>query len=384
VKKKIIIITPAHPLRGGIAASGERLAQAFQAEGHEVKIYTFSLQYPNFLFPGKTQYSDEPKPQDLDIQVVINSVNPFNWLKVGRQIAKEKADLVICRFWLPIMGPSLGSVLRLVKRNKISKIIGLIDNIIPHEKRVGDRPFAQYFVDACDAFVVMSSSVKEEMTQFSDKPCYYTPHPIYDIYGEKINREGALKFLQLPDNQHYILFFGFIRKYKGLDILIEALGLLKKKESTDKKGKNTEGGNLKLLIAGEFYGDQTFYKDLIKTQNLENQVIIKSDYIPTEEVKYYFGAADVVVQPYRSATQSGISQIAYHFEKPMIVTNVGGLSEIVPHGEAGYVVEPTPQYIADAIEKFYQNDNVKRLEEGVRKNKGRFSWEAMVDVFLKA
>jgi D-inositol-3-phosphate glycosyltransferase len=378
--KKIIIITPAHPLRGGIAASGERLAQAFQAEGHEVKIYTFSLQYPNFLFPGKTQYSDEPKPKDLDIQVIINSVNPFNWLKVGRQIAAEKADLVICRFWLPIMGPSLGSILRLIKRNKKSKIIGLIDNIIPHEKRVGDKPFAQYFVDACDAFVVMSSSVKEEMKQFSNKPCYYTPHPIYDIYGEKVSRNEALSFLQLPDNQRYILFFGFIRKYKGLDLLIEALGLLKRRETE----KNTERADLKLLIAGEFYGDEDFYKNLIKTQNLENQVIIKSDFIPTDDVKYYFGAADVVVQPYRSATQSGISQVAYHFEKPIIVTDVGGLSEIVPHGEAGYVVEPTPQYIADAIEQFYESDNAIRLEEGVKKNKNRFSWEAMVDVFLKA
>jgi D-inositol-3-phosphate glycosyltransferase len=378
--KKIIIITPAHPLRGGIAASGERLAQAFQAEGHEVKVYTFSLQYPNFLFPGKTQYSDEPKPQDLDIQVVINSVNPFNWLKVGRQIADEKADLVICRFWLPIMGPSLGSILRLIKRNSKSKIIGLIDNIIPHEKRVGDKPFAQYFVDACDAFVVMSSSVKEEMQQFSKLPCYYTPHPIYDIYGEKVSRNEALSFLQLPDNQRYILFFGFIRKYKGLDLLIEALGLLKRTENV----KNTEGSDLKLLIAGEFYGDEDFYRELIKTQNLENQVIIKSDFIPTDDVKYYFGAADVVVQPYRSATQSGISQVAYHFEKPMIVTNVGGLSEIVPHGEAGYVVEPTPPYIADAIEQFYEGDNATRFQEGVKKNKTRFSWEAMVNVFLKA
>lgn len=375
--KKIIIITPAYPLRGGIAASGERLAQAFQAEGHEVKIYTFSLQYPNFLFPGKTQYSDEPRPEDLDIQVVINSINPFNWLKTGRKIAAEKADLVICRFWLPIMGPSLGSILRLVKRNKISKIIGLVDNIIPHEKRMGDKPFAQYFVNACDAFVVMSSSVKVEMKQFSNKPCYYTPHPIYDIYGEKVSRKQALEFLQLPDNQRYILFFGFIRKYKGLDLLIEALGLLKNQ-------KNTEGGHLKLIIAGEFYGDEKFYIDLIKAQNLENQVIIKSDYISTEEVKYYFGAADVVVQPYRSATQSGISQIAYHFDKPMIVTNVGGLSEIVPHDEAGFVVEPTPQYIAKAIEEFYQNDNAVRLEAGVKKNKERFSWEAMVKVFLEA
>jgi D-inositol-3-phosphate glycosyltransferase len=374
--KKIIIITPAHPLRGGIAASGERLAQAFQAKGHEVKIYTFSLQYPSFLFPGKTQYSDDSKPQDLDIQVVINSVNPFNWLKVGRQIEAEKADLIICRFWLPFMGPSLGSILRLVKRNKMSKIIGLIDNIIPHEKRVGDRTFAQYFVDACDAFVVMSSSVKAEMAQFSKKPCYYTPHPIYDIYGERVSKEAALDFLKLPNNVRYILFFGFIRKYKGLDLLIEALSLL--------KNRNADCSNLKLLVAGEFYGDEAYYHELIKSQNLENQLIIKSDYIPTEEVRYYFGAADMVVQPYRSATQSGISQIAYHFEKPMIVTNVGGLSEIVVNNEAGYVVEPTPQYIADALVKFYQNGNAERLAEGVKKNKDRFSWEAMVEVFLKA
>jgi D-inositol-3-phosphate glycosyltransferase len=277
----------------------------------------------------------------------------------------------------------LGSILRLVKRNKVSKVIGLVDNIIPHEKRIGDRPLAKYFTDACDAFVVMSRAVKEEMKQFSSKPCYFTPLPIYDIYGEKASRVEALKFLQLPDNQRYMLFFGFIRYYKGLDLLIEALGLIKKNSSVSNPF-HTESGELKLIIAGEFYDDPTTYTDLIKAQGVENQVIIKSDFIADDIVKYYFGAADVIVQPYRTATQSAISQVAYHFEKPMIVTNVGGLSETVPDGEVGYVVEPTPQYIADAIMKFYQDGSTERFQEGIKRNKARFSWETMVQVFLEA
>ena len=370
--KKIIIIGPAHPLRGGLATFDERLARAFQQQGHQVIIYTFSLQYPDFLFPGKTQYSNETKPQDLDIQVVINAINPFNWLLVGQRIAKEKADLVICRFWLPIMAPCLGTILRLVKRNQASKIVGLIDNIIPHEKRFGDRPFAHYFAKACDSFIVMSRSVEEEMKQFTSNPCRYIPHPIYDNYGEKVRRTEALKYLQLSDNERYILFFGFIRRYKGLDLLLEAM--------------NTEGvkkTGVKLLVAGEFYEDEKFYRDLIAAQGIDNQVIIKSDYIPSDEVKYYFAAADIVVQPYRSATQSGISQIAYHFEKPMIVSNVGGLPETVPHGEAGYVVEPTPQAISEALSDFYENNRLNSFSEKVKEQKKRFSWEAMTDAFLE-
>ena len=369
--KNIVIIGPAHPLRGGLATFDERLARAFQEEGHHVTIITFSLQYPNFLFPGKTQYTSDPAPEDIDIQVLINAINPFNWLSVSLKIKKMKPDVVICRFWLPFMGPSLGTILRLIKRNGHSKIIGLIDNIIPHEKRLGDRPLAQYFASACDAFVVMSRAVETEMKTFSSKPTAYIPHPIYDNYGEKVNREAALKHLNLPTDTRYILFFGFIRHYKGLDLLLEAL--------------NTEGVkklNIKLIVAGEFYDDADFYKNLISSQGIEQQVILRSDFIPSDEVRYYFGATDLVVQPYRTATQSGISQIAYHFEKPMIVTNVGGLPEIVPHGEAGYVVEPTPQYIADALIDFYENDRFNDFTISVIENKKRFSWKAMTDGFL--
>ncbi len=369
--KNIVIIGPAHPLRGGLATFDERLARAFQEEGHQVSIITFSLQYPNFLFPGTTQFSSDPAPQDIDIQVLINSVNPFNWLSVGWKLKKMKPDIVICRFWLPFMGPSLGTILRLIKRNGHSKIIGLIDNIIPHEKRFGDRPLAQYFASACDAFVVMSRAVEAEMKTFSNRPTSYIPHPIYDNYGEKVEREAALSHLNLPDDTRYILFFGFIRHYKGLDLLLEAL--------------NTEGVKklkIKLIVAGEFYDDADFYKNIISSQAIEEQVILRTDFIPSDTVRYYFGAADLVVQPYRTATQSGISQIAYHFEKPMIVTNVGGLPEIVPHGEAGYVVEPTPQYIADALVDFYENNRLNDFTNNVIENKKRFSWKAMTDGFL--
>ncbi|MBL7813476.1 MAG: glycosyltransferase [Saprospiraceae bacterium] len=369
--KNIVIIGPAHPLRGGLATFDERLARAFQDEGHRVSIITFSLQYPNFLFPGKTQYSSDPAPEAIDIQVLINSINPFNWLMVGQKINRMKPDLVICRFWLPFMGPCLGTILRLIKRKGRSKIIGLIDNIIPHEKRFGDRPLAQYFASACDAFVVMSRSVEAEMKTFSSQPTAYIPHPIYDNYGEKVNREAALVHLNLPNDVRYVLFFGFIRQYKGLDLLLQAFGT-----------EGVKNLNIKLIVAGEFYDDEASYRDLIESQNIQNQVIIKSDFIPSEDVRYYFAAADLIVQPYKTATQSGISQIAYHFEKPMIVTNVGGLPEIVPHGEAGYVVEPTPQSIADALIDFFQNGRVNDFTAKVVENKKRFSWKAMTDGFL--
>lgn len=376
MSKKVIIITPAHPLRGGIAASGERLAYAFQEQGHQVKIYSFSLQYPNFLFPGKTQYTDDPAPVGLDIQTVINSVNPLNWISVGRQIARERADIVICRFWLPVMAPCLGTILRLVKRNNYSKIVGLVDNIIPHEHRLGDRPLAQYFVNGCDSFIVMSQSVKEEMKQFTHNKCEYVPHPIYDNYGEKVSRTEGVKYLNLLENQRYILFFGFIRRYKGLDLLLEAFSLLK-------KDSNPLFKNIKLIIAGEFYDDEGFYREIIQKEGIENQVIIKSDFIPSEDIRYYFAASDIVVQPYKSATQSGISQIAYHFEKPMLVSNVGGLPEIVAHGKAGYVVAPQPAPIAEALKDFYENEKINQFTEGVIQQKKRFSWSVMVDAFLK-
>ena len=367
---KIVIIGTAHPLRGGLAAYNERLAYAFQEAGEEVEIYSFSLQYPGFLFPGKTQYTDEPAPKDLKIRTRINSVNPFNWLSVGNEISKLKPDIVIVKFWLPFMGPCFGTILRRIKKNKHSRVVSIIDNIIPHEKRFGDRPFAKYFVKPVDAFVVMSRSVEEDMKKFvrADQPVRFIPHPIYDNYGLPIAKDESRKKLGLDSDGKYLLFFGFIRDYKGLDLLLDAMA----DERIRKMGINA-------IVAGEYYSDSKPYEEQIERLGIKDLLILHTDFIPDSEVGPYFGAADMVVQPYKTATQSGISQMAYHFEKPMLVTNVGGLPEIVPNGKAGYVTEPNAKEIADAIVDFYENNRKESFEQFVKEEKKKFSWGTMVN-----
>jgi glycosyltransferase involved in cell wall biosynthesis len=327
------------------------------------------------LFPGKTQVTDDPAPSDLHIKTRLNSVNPLNWFMVGREIAAEKPDQIIVRFWLPFMGPSLGSAIRVAQwfsRKKI-QVTGLVDNIIPHEKRFGDRPFAQWFVGACDDFVVMSQSVGEEIRSFlpasrnTENTVRFAPHPIYDTYGEPLGKTEARQLLKLPEKAPIVLFFGFIRKYKGLDLLLEAL------QKTPK---------VHALIAGECYEDWAFYEKIIQEHQLPERVHVHTDFIPAEQVRVFFSAADLVVQPYRTATQSGISQIAYHFEKPMVVTNVGGLPEIVTQGVSGYVVDPEPVAIAAAIQDFFEKERATQMEAGVRQEKKRFDWGYLVEKLL--
>ncbi|GJM31871.1 MAG: glycosyl transferase [Saprospiraceae bacterium] len=367
--RKIVILSPAYPLRGGIAASSERLAYALQSAGDQVKIVSFSLQYPGFLFPGKTQFTDDPPPPNLDIETRVNSVNPLNWITTGNALRREKPDLIIVRYWLPFMGPSLGTILRIARTNGHTKVVALVDNAIPHEKRIGDRPFTQYFVGSVDAFLVMSRSVADDLRQFTpSKPIEFRPHPIYDSYGEKVDTDKAIQHLKLPKAGHYILFFGFIRDYKGLDLLLKALA-----------DQRLAAMDVRLLLAGEYYGNQEYYEKLITDLGLESRVISKTEFIANEAVKYYFGAAELVVQPYKTATQSGISQMAYHFDKPMVVTNVGGLPEIVEHGKVGYVVPVDPQAIADAMVDYFEKNRQAVLEAGVRENKSRFSWENLVE-----
>ncbi|BDS12564.1 glycosyltransferase [Aureispira anguillae] len=368
---KVVIIGPAHPLRGGLAEFNERIAREFIHTGDEVEMVTFSLQYPNFLFPGKTQYSEAPIPTDLSIDVAINSVNPFNWLSIGKKIRQLKPDLVICRFWLPFMGPCLGTILRQIKKNKHTKIVSIIDNIIPHEKRIGDKAFATYFVKPVDAFVVMSRSVEQELQQFitPQQAVAYIPHPIYDSYGAHWNKKEACKRLDLSVDQPYMLFFGFIRKYKGLDILLEAMA-----------DPRIRALGVQLIVAGEYYDNQAFYEDIIQKNKLQDLLVLRTDFIPKDKVGAYFGAADIVVQPYRTATQSGISQLAYHFEVPMLVTKVGGLPEVVEDGKVGYVVTPkAPKEVADAIVDFYTNQRAASFREQVRERKKDFSWSNLLD-----
>lgn len=362
---KITIIGTAHPLRGGLAAFNERIAEELMAQGHEVTIYSFSLQYPNFLFPGKTQYTDEPAPENLQIHSVINSVNPINWWRVGNRVRKESPDLVLIKFWLPFFGPCFGTILRQISKNKHTKIISILDNVIPHEHRIGDKAFTKYFIKPVDGFVAMSREVLQDLYTFTrSKPAIFKPHPIYDIYGETLNTLAARKHLGLDPNRKYILFFGFIRKYKGLDILIEAM-----------KDARILASDIDLLIAGEYYGEEAYYKELIEQHPIKDRIHTYTEFIPNEAVKTYFSAADVVVQPYRTATQSGISQIAYHFNKPMIVTNVGGLPEIVPDGKVGYVAAVNSEAIADAIMKIYEGNHLANFIEGVQEEKRQYEWE---------
>jgi D-inositol-3-phosphate glycosyltransferase len=364
---KIAFLSPAHPLRGGIAASGERLAQQLVAEGHEVVVYSFSLQYPGFLFPGKTQFTDDPPPAKLTIKTRLNSINPLNWLLVGREIARERPDHIIVRFWLPFMGPCLGTVLRVARRGGRPRITALVDNIIPHEKRPGDRWLARYFIGACDDFVVMARSVGSEIREFTHKPTRYAPHPVYDTYGAPVPRAEARQQLNLPPDVPLVLFFGFIRAYKGLDLLLKAL---------------TQTPDIHAVVAGECYDDWQPYQQIIDEGQLAGRVHRFVDFVPADQVRWYFSAADLVVQPYKSATQSGISQIAYHFDKPMVVTRVGGLPEIVREGVSGYVVEPKPELLAAAMTDFFDNKRATTLQEGVRAEKKRFSWAHLAAVLL--
>jgi len=372
---RIIILGSAYPLRGGgLATFNERLALAFQQEGHQVTIYTFSLQYPSILFPGKTQYSDETKPENLDIKIRVNSINPFNWIKIGKELKNKKPDILVIRYWLPFMALCLGTIARLARKNNHTKVISIADNIIPHEKRPGDKILTRYFVNKIDGFVTMSKTVLDDLKPFNKKnvPVKFCYHPLYDNFGEKVDKVLARKMLNLDPNGKYVLFFGFIRDYKGLDLLLKAFGQPQLKNS-----------DVQLIIAGEFYANQDLYMNMIEELKIDNKVFLHTEFIPNENVALYFSAADLVAQPYKSATQSGVTQIAYHFEIPMLVTNVGGLAEMVLHNETGYVVDRDEIQIASSIVNFFKNKITEnKFKEKIKKQKRLYKWENMVNAIF--
>ena len=366
--RKIAIIGPGHPLRGGLTTFNQRLAREFIAQGDTCVIYSFSLQYPGFLFPGTSQYTDEPAPEGLTIHTIINSVNPLNWLKVGKRIARDRPDIILVRYWIPFMGPALGTILRIVRGNKHTRIIGLADNIIPHEKRPGDSMFTKYFIGSCHAFITMSEKVMADLRSLEKiKPARLVAHPLYDNFGEAVPKEVARQRLGLEVGDKIILFFGFIRKYKGLDILLEAMA-----------DPRIRQAGIKLLVAGEFYEDEKEYQEQIERLGINDLLILRTQFISDREVVHYFCAADVVVQPYRNATQSGVTPLAYHFEKPMVVTNVGGLPSMVPDHKCGLVAEVDPEAIATAILEFYQLGEAFFIPH-LRSEKQKLSWSQLTD-----
>lgn len=374
MKGSIVILGPAHPLRGGgITTFNQRLAREFMQEGYDCTIYSFSLQYPSFLFPGTSQYSNEPAPEGLKILSRVNSINPLNWIRVGEELRKARPDIIVVRYWIPLMGPALGTILRRVRKNNHTKIIAITDNIQPHEKRPGDIPFTRYFLKSCDAFITMSAKVMQDLRQFEKtKPAREVPHPLYDNFGEGMSRQEAReelrsrKGLNIGNGDKVILFFGFIRRYKGLDLLLDAMA-----------DQRIRSSGIKLLIAGEYYEDPKSYQEQIGKLNIADSLIQQTGFIPDEEVKYYLCAADVVVQPYRNATQSGVTPLAYHFERPMIVTNVGGLPALVPHEKVGLVAEPEAQALADAILRFFEKGSDYFMPQ-LLEEKQKYSWSRLV------
>jgi glycosyltransferase involved in cell wall biosynthesis len=367
---KLVIIGPAWPLRGGLSAFDEKLATQFTEKGIQTKIDTFSLQYPNILFPGKSQYTTDPKPKDVNISVCINSINPLNWIKIGLKLYREKPDLIIVRYWIPFLAPCLGTILKIAKKNNHTKVISIVDNMIPHEKRMGDRLLTQYFVKTVDGFIAMSEKVKNDIKTFSHKPVSISPHPIFNHFGDPITKMEARTQLGLSQEKKIILFFGYIRKYKGLDLLIQAMS----SESIKKL-------NIQLMIVGEFYEDASNYHDLVNSLGLQNQISFYSNYIPDGEVKNYVCSADFIIQPYKNATQSGVTPLAYHFEKPMLVTNVGGLADTVPNLKTGIVVEPTTNAIVKGIENLYELGE-NHFIPNIIEEKKKYSWAQMTEKFL--
>lgn len=370
---KIVILGTAYPYRGGLAAYNERLARQFINEGHNVTIVTFSLQYPSFLFPGKSQFLEGPPPEGLSIKREVNSVNPLNWFSAGNRLRKQLPDMLIFKYWLPFMAPCFGTISRMTKRNRHTRVISIFDNVIPHEKRPGDMLLTRYFTSAIDGAVAMSESVLSDLFQFRKNiPVKLNPHPLFDNFGAIVDRNVAFSTLGLDPSYSYILFFGFIRKYKGLDLLLEAFSIIKLKNR-----------KIKLIIAGEFYEDPAPYRELVKNNDLGRETIFFDRFINDSEVALFFSVADLIVQPYRSATQSGVTQIAYHFEKPMLVTDVGGLSEIVIDGKCGYVVKPDPQKIADAMDDFFTNKKQEFFTNGVKEEKAKFTWDKMTGTIME-
>ncbi|MEG1864354.1 MAG: glycosyltransferase [Alistipes sp.] len=365
---KITVLGPAHPYRGGLASIMEILARTFQRRGDEVDLKTFTLQYPALLFPGKSQIVDTPPPADLRITRCVNTINPFNWLRVGRRIRRERPDFVLMKYWTPFMAPCFGTIARIARGNGHTKVLCQIDNVEPHEHHFTDTLFNRYFLRAVDGFIYMSEQVHSELQAYTAVPALFSPHPLFENFGQRVDRQQACARLGLTPTRNYVLFFGLIRDYKGLDLLLDAWTELRRSGGTEGR---------KLIVAGEFYASKERYLRQIADNDLQEEVLLHDWFIPDEQVKDYFSVADFVVQPYKTATQSGVTQIAYQFCVPMVVTNVGGLPEIVPDGRVGYVCQPDKDSVAEAMGRMWSGDALTRFRVNCIEERKRFSWEQM-------
>jgi glycosyltransferase involved in cell wall biosynthesis len=364
----IALIGPAYPYRGGIAHFIQRMLNGAAERGQEAAIFTFTRQYPALLFPGKTQETTSGPPAATPVRC-IDSLNPLSWFGAARRIRSRKPRVAVFHHWMPFFAPAFGTIARRLRRSGI-RILVVVHNAIPHERRPGDIALTRFFLSAADGFIVLSRTVEHDIRTLGyDQQIRCVEHPTYDNFGPAEDRVVARERLGLPERGSILLFFGYVRKYKGLDALISAMpSIIEHDEDT------------RLVVAGEFYEDEAEYCSKIEELNLAEHITFTSDYIPDEDVATYFSAADVVVQPYLSATQSGVAQIAFNYNRPVITTDVGGLAETVADGRTGLVVEPnSPSAIADAVTRFIREGMRSRMEAAIADEKARFGWQPVFD-----
>jgi len=371
---KIIIVSTAYPWRGGIAHYNALLASHL-SKRHTVETLTFKRQYPKLLFPGKTQDESGAASQHDGIAPapqLVDSINPFNWIRVAKEIRRRQPDLLIFKYWLPFFGPCFGTVAKFAKRGTRTKVIFICDNVIPHERRPGDIAFTNYAFRHADYFIVQSDAVEKELRQHFPAAKYRkAPHPVFEIFGAPISKAAARQELGLTA-KNVILYFGYVRRYKGVLVLLQAMQHLKEWQA--------EIGETLLLVVGEFYDDEQKYHHRSRELNLDSCVRFVADYVPNEHVARYFCAADAVVLPYLAATQSGIAQIAYNFDKPVIAANVGGLAEVIVDQKTGFLVPPDdPRALAEAIRRFYRDQRENEFSANVKIEKQKYSWERVVE-----
>lgn len=366
-RKRVVLVGPAYPFRGGIAHFTDAMAGGLSERGHDVSIVTFSRQYPAFLFPGKTQYEHDEARRG-NAMALVDSVNPITWLSAGTRIARMHPDAVIFQYWLPFFAPAYGVMGgRIRRRSADTRLLSVAHNIFPHEKRPGDAALGRYFLGKCDGIVALSASVADDGHSLgTDAEIRTLVHPAYEHFGPPLARDAARLDLRIPADAEVVLFFGFIREYKGLQVLLRALpAIIRERPAAH------------LVIAGEFYENESGYRAQIRASGVEERVHLFADYVPESKVPTFFSAADVIVQPYLTATQSGVVQTAYHFERPVVVTDVGGLAEVVPHEKAGLVVPPNDaEALAAAVVRFFAEGMEEALVEGVRREKEIHGWDS--------
>lgn len=362
---RIAFLSTFYPYRGGIAQFNASLYRSLEKK-HQVKAFTFTRQYPEILFPGKTQMVENDETADKIPSVrVLDSINPITYWQTAKKINEFGPHVLIMKYWMSFLAPSLGTASGLV--NKKTKIITVLDNVIPHEKKFFDAAFTKYFLGRNDGFIAMSDAVMNDLYSLKPKAkCIRMDHPLYDHFGKPISREEACADLKIDPTKKNLLFFGFIRDYKGLDLLIEAFSKL--------------DNSYNLIIAGESYGSFERYQTMINNSPFNENIHVFTDYIPDSKVPSFFGAADVCILPYKSATQSGITSISYHFEVPIIATDVGGLKESITHGSTGLIVpEPKSDLITKAIRNYFETGLKSKMGHDIIQLKEKLSWDRFAE-----